>query len=89
LAASRDVFALRTDNQIAQLALLRAGAGIGGMQRQLAAREKDLVPVLHGAVRIPLEMWLVTHEDLRTSRRVRVVYDFLGEALTAYVKFKP
>ena len=88
-AASREVFALRTDNQIAQLALLRAGAGIGGMQRQLAAREKDLAPVLHGAVRIPLEMWLVTHEDLRTSRRVRVVYDFLGDALTAYVKLKP
>lgn len=86
LPASRDVFALRTDNQIAQLALLRAGAGIGGMQRQLAAREKALVPVLHGAVRLPLEMWLVTHEDLRTSRRVRVVYDFLGEALTAYVR---
>jgi hypothetical protein len=37
-------------------------------------------------VRIPLEMWLVTHEDLRTSRRVRVVYDFLGEALTGYVR---
>jgi DNA-binding transcriptional LysR family regulator len=86
LPASRDVFALRTDNQIAQLALLRAGAGIGGMQRQLALREKELLPVLHGAVRIPLEMWLVMHEDLRASRRVRVAYDFLGEALTAYAR---
>jgi DNA-binding transcriptional LysR family regulator len=86
LAASRDVFALRTDNQIAQLALLRAGAGIGGMQRQLAAREKALMPVLHGTVRIPLEMWLVTHEDLRSSRRVRAVFDFLADALTAYAK---
>jgi DNA-binding transcriptional LysR family regulator len=80
------VFALRTDNQIAQIALLRAGAGIGGMQRQLALREKELIPVLHGAVRIPLEMWLVMHEDLRTSRRVRVAYDFLAQALTAYAR---
>jgi len=84
--ASRDVFALRTDNQIAQLALLRAGAGIGGMQRQLALRDKDLVPVLHGSVRIPLEMWLVMHEDLRTSRRIRLIYDLLAAELTAYAK---
>lgn len=86
LEGARDLFTLRTDNQIAQLALLRAGAGIGGMQRQLAAREKDLVPVLHNAVRIPLEMWLVMHEDLRTNRRMRVVYDLLGETLTHYVR---
>lgn len=83
---SRDMFALRSDNDLAQLALLRAGAGIGGMQRQLAARDKDLLPVLHGAFHLPLEMWLVMHEDLATSRRVRLVYDALAEGLTAYVK---
>lgn len=82
----RDNFALRTDSDLAQIALLRAGAGIGGLQRQLAARDRDLVPVLHGAIRLPLEMWLVTHEDLRTTRRVRVVHDLLAEGLTAYVK---
>jgi DNA-binding transcriptional LysR family regulator len=83
---TRDLFALRTDSDLAQLALLRAGAGIGGMQKQLAAREKDVVPVLPGTVRIPLEMWLVTHEDLRTNRRIRLLYDWLAKGLGAYVR---
>ena len=83
---TRDTFALRTDSDLAQIALLRAGAGIGGLQRQLAARERNLLPVLHGAIKLPLEMWLVVHEDLRTTRRVRLIYDALAAGLTDYVR---
>lgn len=86
LVATRENFALRTDNDLAQLALLRAGAGIGGSQKQLAARDQNLVPVLQSTIRIPLEMWLVMHEDLRTTRRIRLIFDLLAEELTAYVK---
>jgi DNA-binding transcriptional LysR family regulator len=89
VSATREAFAVRTDNDLAQLALLRAGVGIGGMQKQLAARERDLVPVLHGAIRLPLEIWVVMHEDLRTSRRVRLLFDFLAAELTGYVKGRP
>jgi DNA-binding transcriptional LysR family regulator len=85
LPTARDLFVHRSDNDLAQIALLRAGAGIGGMQKQLAAREHALHPVLHHAIRIPLDMWLVMHEDLRSSRRVRVIYDFLAEGLRRYV----
>ena len=83
---TRDTFALRTDSDLAQIALLRAGAGIGGLQRQLAARERNLVPVLHGTLKLPLEMWVVMHEDLRTTRRVRLIYDALAAGLTEYVR---
>ena len=31
---------------------------------------------------VPIPMWLVTHRDVKTSRRVRVVADFLAKALT-------
>lgn len=86
VSAARENFALRSDSDLAQLALLRAGAGIGGMQRQLAARDRNLLPVLPAAIRIPLEMWLVMHEDLRATRRIRVLYDLLVEGLTRYVK---
>ena len=86
VAVTRESFSLRTDNDLAQLALLRAGAGIGGMQRQLAARERNIVPVLHNAIKLPLEMWLVMHEDLRTVRRVRLTFDVLAAGLAAYVK---
>lgn len=82
-------FCLRSDNDLAQLALLRAGAGIGGMQTQMGLRDKAMVPVLHRQVVLPLEMWLVMHEDLRESRRVRLMHAFLDERLTAYVRGTP
>ncbi|HKR75857.1 MAG TPA: LysR family transcriptional regulator [Rhodanobacter sp.] len=82
---AREHFALRTDSPLAQLAALRAGYGIGACQRALARRERQLVPVLPEAFGLDLDTWLVMHEDQRANRRVRLVYDYLFEALAAYV----
>lgn len=82
---AREHFALRTDSPLAQLAALRAGYGIGACQRALARRERLLVPVLPEAFGLDLDTWLVMHEDQRANRRVRLVYDYLFEALAAYV----
>lgn len=84
-AISREMFAFRTDNDLAQLAALRAGIGIGGCQPGIASRDPDLVQVLRDAFRFDLEMWLVMHEDLRGSRRVRLLYDHLAHDLADYV----
>src|SRR5580658_3172151 len=84
LAVSREVFAFRSDSEHARLAVLRAGFGIAGCQDPIARRDPDLVPVLPGDVRFDLEMWLVMHENLRSSRRVRLLYDHLAQALSAY-----
>jgi len=84
LSITRDLFAFRSDSDHAQLAALRSGFGIGGCQKRIAARDPDLVAVLPGAFRYALEMWLVCHEDLRASRRVRLLFDHLAEALSAY-----
>jgi DNA-binding transcriptional LysR family regulator len=84
LAISRELFALRTDDSAAQLAHLRAGFGIGGCQLGVAARHPELVPVLAGQVGFKLEMWLVMHEDLKASRRVRLLFDHLARSLKAY-----
>jgi DNA-binding transcriptional LysR family regulator len=86
---TREIFALRTDDDIAQLNALRAGFGIGGCQAGIAAREAELVPVLPALVHFKLEMWLVMHEDLRGSRRVRLLFDHLAEALKAYAASAP
>ncbi|HEY1707406.1 MAG TPA: LysR family transcriptional regulator [Rhizomicrobium sp.] len=81
---TREVFALRSDSEHAQLAALRAGFGIGGVQAGIAARDPNLVRVLPDAVRFSLEMWLAMHEDLRTNRRVRLLFDHLARSLEAY-----
>ena len=71
---------------MAQLAALRAGVGIGGCQENIASRTPELVAVLPNAFHYALEVWLVMHEDLKATRRVRILFDHLAAGLTAYVK---
>lgn len=75
-------FAMRVDSTLAQLALLRAGFGIGICQTVIATRDADLVRILPDAFGLDLPLWIVMHEDLRTSRRCRVVFDALATVLT-------
>lgn len=81
---SRDMFAFRSDSDVAQLAALRAGLGIGVCQRGIAGRDDNLLPVLHGEVTVTLDIWLAMHRDLRSNRRIRLVFDELARQLTAY-----
>jgi len=74
-------FALRVDSTVAQLAMLRAGFGIGICQTIIAARDPALVRVLPNAFALDLPLWIVMHEDLRTSTRCRVVFDALAAGL--------
>lgn len=82
---TREIFAFRCDNDLAQLAALRAGLGIGACQHGIARREPALVPVLARVIGFSLEMWLAMHEDLRASRRVRLLFDHLVRELGGYV----
>lgn len=81
----RGAFALRTDSDLAQLALIRCGAGIGACQAALAKRDPALVRVLPKAFAGRLDMWVTMHEDLRGSPRCRAAFDALAEGLDAYV----
>lgn len=83
---SREQFQYRSDNDIAQIAAMRAGIGIGGLMLGIAARDPDLLPVLPREVMFRLDVWLVMHESSRDVRRIRLLYDHLGEELTRFVR---
>ena len=83
---TRDDFGFRCDSDLAQLAALRAGVGIGGCQDNIARRMPELLPVLPNAIHYALEVWLVMHERLKATRRVRLLFDHLASGLTDYVK---
>ncbi len=83
---TREDFGFRCDNDLAQLAALRAGFGIGGCQANIARRTPELVAVLPNAIQYALEVWLVMHENLKTTRRVRLLFDHFAAGLTDYVK---
>lgn len=82
---TRDSFALRTDNDLASLAAIRAGCGIGFIQHGVARRDPNLVPIFPGEIGFALEMWLALHEDLRASRRLRAMMDHLAAGLAEYI----
>ena len=86
LNLTRDMFALRTDSDLAQLAAIRAGFGIGLCQVGLARRDPQLVRLFADELRYPLPTWITMHEDLRGIRRMRLVFDHLAEALRTYVR---
>jgi DNA-binding transcriptional LysR family regulator len=81
----RAMFSLRTDSDLAQLAALRAGYGVGVCQVGIARRDADLVRVLPGRFAVPLEIWLVMHEDLRGSVRLRLVFEHLAAGLRGFL----
>jgi len=81
----REAFAMRTDNNLAQLALIRAGAGIGVCQAAIARRDDALVRLFPRQFSLPLDTWITMHEDLRHSPRCRVAFDALVEGLQRYI----
>jgi DNA-binding transcriptional LysR family regulator len=72
---------LHSENSITAWALVRAGLGIGVIMDDVARTMPDLVLVLDEVPPIRFPIWLVTHRELRTARRIRVVFDRLAELL--------
>ncbi|MES2441980.1 MAG: LysR family transcriptional regulator [Pseudomonadota bacterium] len=89
LQVRREDFSFRSDSDLAQLAAIRSGLGIGICQVPLAARDSALVRVLPEALHFDLETWVVAHEDQRGVARVRAVFDALVAGMTDYVGGAP
>jgi DNA-binding transcriptional LysR family regulator len=83
---TRDHFGFRCDSDLAQFAALRAAVGIGGCQHYIARRFKELVPVLGKAIRFELEVWIAMHEDMKSTTRVRMLFDHLAAGFSAFVR---
>ncbi len=81
LSLTPENFPLVSQSQHVQWALVREGAGVGIMIAEVGDAEPGVRRVLKDLPPITLPTWLVTHRDVRTSRRVRVVADFLAEGL--------
>lgn len=81
---SRERFTLRTDSDIAAIAALRAGCGIGACQVNLVRDDSNLVRVLP-EITFELDTWLAMHEGLRDVRRCQVTFAALAEGLERYV----
>ena len=76
-----ETFALRTDDQVAYGRLVASGAGIGFVAHYNIAHWPGVETLLPLLPIPPLPCWLAVHREIRSSRVVRRVYDFLAEAI--------
>ncbi len=75
---AKEHFKFRTDNQVAYGQLLAAGAGIGFVAQYNLRHWPEVQRVLPMLVIPPLPCWLAVHREIRSSKVVRRVYDYLA-----------
>lgn len=75
-------FPVVTDNQLVQWSMCKAGVAVCIMMAEVGDAE-PAVKRLPNLPVIPVPIWLVCHRELHTSRRIRLVYDHLADALGA------
>lgn len=74
-------FPIVTANHLVQWALCREGAGICMMMEEVGDLDPSVRRVLPDFPPIPVPIWLATHREVRTSRRIRVIFDLLADGL--------
>ncbi len=76
-------FRWRSDCVLTLQAAVECGAALGMYFVDIAAERPGLRRVLAHRVGLKQEVWLCAHDELRRSRRMRLVWERLGDALEA------
>ena len=75
-------FRLRTDNHLVQWEMVKRGLGIGVMASLVGESEPAVARAAPWIEPFTFPVWLVAHRELRTSPRVRLVFDLLAEEIS-------
>ncbi|HZO15371.1 MAG TPA: LysR family transcriptional regulator [Polyangiaceae bacterium] len=78
---TRRQFPIVTANHLVQWELCKQGVGICLIMEEIGDAEPRVQRVLPSMPPIPIPVWLVCHRELRTSRRIRLVFDRLADDL--------
>ena len=70
-------FPLITENHLVHWEIVKSGAAIGIMSELIGDQEPLVNRVLPDMEPFIFETWLVVHREVRTNRKVRLVFDFL------------
>ncbi len=78
---TQDQIRHRSNSHMEIFEATRAGLGCGALCCFVADTQPVLRRILIKQVDYGREIWLVTHTEINSSARIRVVFDFLGKAL--------
>ncbi len=81
LTLTKNNFKLISESGAVAWELVKQGLGIGLMVKEVGDRTSGVECVLPDLDPITVPIWLVTHRELHTSRRIRLVFDLLAASL--------
>ena len=81
LGLTEENFPLLTESYLVMWELVRQGAAIGILDAYIGDSDPNVKRVLPDLEPLIFPIWLVSHSELNTSRRIRRVFDFLAEEL--------
>jgi DNA-binding transcriptional LysR family regulator len=70
-----------TNDGVSRWEIVKQGLGVGLMDEKTAAITQGIEQVLPDLAPLEFPVWLTTHRELHSSRCIRVVFDFLFDAL--------
>ncbi|MFD1341921.1 LysR family transcriptional regulator [Litorisediminicola beolgyonensis] len=76
-------FEVVSGNHLVHWELARAGVGIGAVPLSVGDRDPEMARILPNLEPMSFPIWLVAPMELKTSRRVRAVWDCLAEGLSS------
>ncbi|MEM7157904.1 MAG: LysR family transcriptional regulator [Myxococcota bacterium] len=74
-------FPVMTENHLVAWELVKQGVLVGIMSEDIGDAVPGLQRALPGLPPIMVPIWLTTHREVKTSRRIRLVFDLLADAL--------
>lgn len=77
-------FPIVTENHLVQWEMAKRGMGVCIVMDQVGDAEPAVRRVLPRLPPLPVPVWITAHRELRSSRRIRVVFDLLAEGLGAW-----
>lgn len=81
-----DAVGIHHSSAIGLLAAVRAGSGLAVLPCLVADSDPDLVSCLRRRQGEARQIWLITHERLRHTPRVRTVIDYLADRLRGLIR---
>lgn len=74
-------YPIMSANALVQWAFVKEGAGIGMISESIGDAEPLVVRVLPDVTPFVVPHWLVAHRELKTSRKIRLIFDLLATEL--------
>lgn len=84
LTLTQSNFTVVSSSHVVHWELVKRGVGVGIFPESIGDAEPSVRRVLPALEPLLFSIWLTTHRELNTSRRVRMVFDFLAAELGSH-----